>query len=94
MQVITNNHNRPIIYFFELPENIQEERKDDYEGIEDSSFFLYKGYYYDLNDFMRNNENTPFGNEWHGYLGESYFSAILIKLDDTGESVKVGMIYS
>lgn len=87
MKIKTNNQQRPIIYWHELSEN---ERKEfDYmETPDDARFFRYKGWTYDLGDFMR--DGTPEG--WHGSMGQSYFDAVLIKIFDD-ESVIVGRAF-
>ena len=43
--------------------------------------FVYKKYRYYLDEFMRCDNNGPF-EEYDGYLGETFFSGILVKLGD------------
>ena len=98
MKIITNNHYRHILYFHELEPSEQEELKDSYGTIEESTFFRYRGQVYDLCDFLQvkghcmngQQENDDLSN-WDGYKNESYFSSIFIKYDDSCEAVKVGL---
>jgi hypothetical protein len=100
MKIITNNHYRPVLYWHELTTEEQEELKDSYDTIEESSFFRFKDWCYDLNDFLRVNDSLNgkgtdhelYG--WDGYKNESFFSSVLVKLDDSGDSVKVGLALS
>ena len=100
MKIITNNHYRPVLYWHELTTKEQEELKDSYDSVEESSFFRFKDWCYDLNDFLRVNDSLNgkgtdhelYG--WDGYKNDSFFSAVLVKLDDSGDSVKVGLALS
>lgn len=100
MKIITNHHYRPILHWDQLTEAEQNLRFGMYDGIEESSFFEYKDCLYDLNDFLRVNDNLNgrgtdhelYG--WDGYHNESFFSSVLVKLDDSGDSVKVGLALS
>ena len=83
--VITNNVPRQILYWYELTDK-QKSDLCHYDDIEDSSFFVYRGRAYDLNDFMR---GGPTG--WDGYRADSYFSALVVRLLHNGESVVVGL---
>jgi len=92
MKIITNNHYRHILYFHELEPSEQDELKDSYDSVEESTFFRYRGQVYDLNNFMRSTDNR-FG-EWQGYHCDSFFSAVLVKYDVSCEAVKVGLAIS
>jgi hypothetical protein len=92
MNIRTNNKPRHLIYGYELTE---QERKDfDYlesEELDTSTFFRYKGQIYSLGDFMRC-ESDELKN-WHGYLSDSFFSGVLVRLSDCGESLVVATYY-
>ena len=100
MKIITNNHYRPILRWSDLTEEEQNLRYGMYDDIEESSFFEYKDCLYDLNDFLRVNNalngkgvnHDLYG--WDGYHNESFFSSVLVKYDDSFESVKVGLALS
>jgi len=85
LQIITNNHRREIVYYWELTQTEQ----GDFDWIEDSEdndymFFRYRGCTYCLSDFMRVEGNAPAEfQKWDGYNSDSFFSGILVKwLDD------------
>jgi len=98
LTIKTNNHFRPILHGFELTEK---ERKE-YDWMDWSeegdahsdNFFRYKGWCYYLGDFMKTGTHSPFPEKWHGYLNDSFFSGILVRLSDDGEGVVVGTYYS
>ena len=97
MKIITNNHYRHILYFHELEPSEQEELKDSYDSVEESTFFRYRGQVYDLGEFMaktRYNNLDPKLHGWDGYKNESFFSSVLVKYDDSCEAVKVGLALS
>jgi len=83
-----NNHNIKLIYGYQLSD--KEKSQFDYMGnIEDDFIgFRYHGNIYSLGDFMRTENNDPFVGFADGYHGDSYFSGILVKLNEENESVK------
>jgi hypothetical protein len=96
-EIRTNNQPRELLSWFDLTEKEKAEF-DWYSDFTETSapieFFRYKGNVYTLGDFMRLDKNSPFPGDWHGYKGDSFFSGLLIRLDDTGESVVVGQYIS
>jgi len=100
MKIITNNHFKEILSFFELTNKEQDELKDNYDTIEESSFFRYRGHVYDLNEFMRVNDSlNGQGQEhelydWDGYHNDSFFSSVLVKYSSCNDAVKVGLALS
>lgn len=84
MRIICNNNPRKLKYGSEMPEKL----RADFDYIESDEFdchdfFVYKGYWYDLSDFMRidNSEGTREGWEkFDGYHSDSFFSGILVKV--------------
>ena len=94
MKIITNNHFKEILSFFDLTNKEQNELKDSYDTIEESSFFRYRGQVYDLNEFMRVQYGTAFNkviNDWDGYHNDSFFSSVLVKYSECNDAVKVGL---
>lgn len=65
---------------------------------EGDSFFFHYGRKYYLSEFLLTKRN-PWGNapeylqEFDGYMNDSLFSGVVIKIDDTGESVKAFTFY-
>lgn len=89
MEIITNNQERNFLYEHEVPKHILENDLD-YAKDTGDGFIKYKGNYYHLCDFMRIEGNFP--NEfkgWNGYLSDSFFSGILIKVSEDGETYKI-----
>ena len=66
---------------------VEDERAD--------GFVRYRGYWYHVSDFMRVPAGM-FGDDdtWHGYLSDSAFSGVLIRLSDDGESVMLATYFS
>ena len=92
LTIITNNVPRNIIYGYELPESVRPDFDYiDAEAVGGHSFVQYKGCYYDLNEFMRAEDEEL--NAWHGVTGQSYFSGVLIKLVND-EQVIMGRYYN
>ena len=97
MKIKTNHHFRPVLYWHDLTDAEQAENKEAYDGVQESSFFRYRNGLYDLNDFLRVNEalngrgqdHRLYG--WDGYKNETFFSSVLVKYGEEGESVKVGL---
>ena len=96
MKIKTNNHFRPVLYWYELEPSEQSELSDSYDTVEESSFFRYRGHVYDLGEFMsaRGNGAHELVNDWDGYHNDSYFSAVLVKYSEDYDAVKVGLALS
>ena len=64
-------------------------------GEDSATFFRYRGQLYSLDQFMRLDPDPagPFAG-WHGVLNESFFSGVLVKVSDDGESVTVASYYA
>jgi len=94
MDIITNNHKRPIIYWYDLTES---ERTDfDWVNEEDGeSFVRYRGEVYALSEFMQTSLEG-----WTGAHGDSFFSAVLLRypacdeFGDDYDSVVMGLALS
>lgn len=90
MKIITNNQPRQLIYGYELTD--KEKRDFDYlDDIDNHNFIKYKGFIYDVSEFMRVNSDDSLKG-WDGYTGESYFSGVLIKYVDS-DYVIMGRYY-
>lgn len=85
----TNKHYRPILTWYDLTDKEQADIIDDYDTVQESSFFRYKGQVYDLNDFMREPCEVD-GQTWDASHGTSYFSGVVINLSNDGDSIQVG----
>lgn len=100
MKIKTNHHYRPLLYWHELTPAEQAEHRDAYDDVQESTFFRYRNWLYDLNDFLRVNdalngrgqEHSLYG--WDGYKNDSFFSSVVVKYNDYCDAVKVGLALS
>lgn len=93
MKIITNNDPRPVLTWYDLTDF--EQSNFDYLDSDDAqanaSFVRYRGWVYDLGEFMRAPDDLkPF----HGYTSDSAFSGVLCRFVDHGDSVIMGRYYS
>ena len=89
--VRTNHHDRFYLYGYEVPDAIHADR--DYLDPIDrlDKWIYYLGTYYHVSDFMRIPECSEFSEAgWNGVHGESYFSGVLIALNQDGETYRIG----
>ena len=93
MRIETDNKWKPFKCGYEVPQRIREEYDHLAEEEKSDGWFCYRRRWYHLSDFMRCEESNPFG-KWHGYIGDSFFSGVLIKLSDDGEKYIVGTYFS
>ena len=89
-----SNNWQEIKYSHEVPKKILAEYDWLKEEDKSTGWVKYNKTWHHLSDFMRLDKNSPFGDEWHGYHSDSYFSGILIKISDDGDGVILGSYYS
>lgn len=92
MNIITNNQPRHMLTFTELPAKIQAEF--DYVGEiwqHHPRFAKYKGHWYDVFDMLASPPSMP---GWHSYTPETFFSGVLVRVVDGGDSVIMGHYYA
>ena len=85
MEIITNNHERPLLDWFELTD--KEREWFDWEGADEGSFFRYRGEAYSLGEFLAT--DIP---GWDGFHADSFFSGIAVKLSDDYEFVVAALV--
>lgn len=94
MNITTNNKMRPILYWHDLTAVEQNEFDWVTGDIQDSVRFVrYNGEVYPLEEFvpLRNSAAKELPG-WHcSRRGDSYFSGLLIRYDEGGENVVVGL---
>lgn len=91
LNIKSNGRYREILYWNDLTPEEQTEYTYYKNDQEDFSGFRYKGQVYELADFIRTTEGEHLNNSgWHGIHGITLFSALLVKLSDCGDFVKVG----
>ena len=96
LQIITNHHERQFKYGYEVPESIMNDQFDWMDEDEQFDGWIhYRNNWYHTSDFMRidHHPDSDFSS-WHGYHGDSFFSGVLIKLSDDGESYQIATYLS
>ena len=81
LKIITNNHTRPVLFWYELTPK----EKAEFDWLltsstltpDDAEFVRYKWSVYCLSDIERANRDIFPG--WDGYASDSFFSGILFK---------------
>jgi hypothetical protein len=96
----TNKQWRPILHSYELPDSAREQ----FEHLNDeefygTSFVKYKGYFYELGEFMRVADGGDFAAAgwdgscnaagWDGICINSLWEGVLIKLSNDGERYQI-----
>lgn len=94
MKIKTNRHWHEFLYRHEVPEKVlayQFDWLDEEDGSD--GFIKYRGRYYHVSEFMRtdSNPNLAF---WHGYISDSFFSGVLIRLSSDGEQYQIATYLS
>lgn len=83
MKIIASTHKYLLHCWHDLPAKFK--KYYDYLSEEeqcDSVFFKYRGWWYNLNDFMNLRYNCspiPEFKGWDGYTNDTYFSGVLVK---------------
>ena len=90
-KIITDHKWKQLKYGYEVPASVLE----DCDHLEDDEkmdgWIYYRSRWYHVSDFIMFYPNY-FG--YDGYLSDSFFSGVLIKLDDDGESCKIATYIS
>ena len=92
LTIRTNNVPRLLKYGYEMPEKLRSDFDYiDAEEFATHNFFVFKGQWYDIGEFMCCDSDHFKG--WHGYTPDSFFSGVLVKYvgDDR---VVVGQYFS
>lgn len=92
LTIRTNRHWRNILDRSDVPAAVLASEfdwldEDDQENYQ-TGFLCYKGTWYHLSQFLSGDHG-----EWQGSHGESYFSAILIRLSRDGEQYMIARCY-
>lgn len=92
VDIRTNNVHRPFAYRHEVPLKVL---RDQFLHLEDEidGFIKYRGYWYHSSDFMSLQHNSDLSN-WDGYISDTYFSGIVIRITNGGNSCIMGRYYS
>ena len=95
MKVITDHKWHDFKFDYEVPEKVLKDLFSHLDEDETDYFFKYHNRWYHISDFMRMEPGTLFygSNKWDGYLSDTFFSGILIKMDEDCDKYMVGMFY-
>lgn len=100
MKIKTNNIPRHLVYGYELTE--KEAADFDYlnpDELNEREFVRYKGQVYAMGEFMRIDKTVAphpqreGWEDWHGYSSDSFFSGVLVRFSNDGESVVMGTYF-
>ena len=90
MTITTNNHHRAFSYRHDVPSDVLDDQFDYHDGDVSDGYFKYHGTWYHSDQFMR--FGYPGHDTWKGWqasLADSFFSGILIRLSEDGETYQV-----
>ena len=90
--IITNNVPRDVLLGYDLTrKELDEFDYLDADEIGGHSFFRYRGWVYDLGEFMASAapSDSPLS-DWDGYHADTYFSGVVVKYVEDCERVIVG----
>ena len=96
MEIRTNHIPRESVYYPTGDTRKDKQIESAYGGLielEDSEFVFYRDNPYFMGDCMRLEGNHPFGKYWHGSFDDTFFSRVLVHLNDDGTYV-FGMAFS
>jgi hypothetical protein len=93
MEIITNNH----WHEFKLWDDLTKEQQSNFDYLtqlekQEREYIVYKNWVYTLDDFMSLGRNTAEPDDfkgWHGYHFDSFFSGVLIRVHDYGETYQI-----
>lgn len=89
MKIRTNRQWRHFLYREEVPADVLASQFDWLDADTCDGFIRYRGWYYHLSQFERREVDG-----WHGVAPDSYFSGVLIRLSDDGETYQIGTYFS
>jgi hypothetical protein len=95
LMVITNHAERQFVYRQDVPQRVLD-LEFDYQDPEDTvdGFFEYRGVWYHLDMFMRDVPQELAELGYNGWVADSFFSGVAIKLSEDGETFQVATAYS
>ena len=86
MQIKTNNHNRPFLYGYEVPDQVISENYDHLDDCDTCDHWIkYRGQYYHVSDFVLINDPV-----WCGAYAFGFYMGLVIQVSDDSASYKSG----
>lgn len=98
MKIITDHKWKPFRYGNEVPRKVLKDQFDyladlaDTDSDSDNGFIYYRKRWYHLSEFVNCYNHPNLKKKWDGLLTDSFFSGIVIKIGDDGETYKIGLI--
>jgi hypothetical protein len=92
--ITTNNKPRELYYAHELSEREYSKLRKEFSYLDDedftsSAFFNYRGQPYSMCEFVHNTESYP---GWDGIASETAWTAVIVKVVESCQSVIVGRV--
>jgi len=99
LTIKTNNVPREYIYgsCFQGKERAEMLNQFDYlteEEFNQQSFVNYRGYWYDLGEFMVVGDSELGKLKWQGYSSDTYFSGVVVRYVEDNERIVMGTYFS
>lgn len=97
MKIITNHKPRESEYYPTGDSKKDKLIESSYGGLIDldgAEFVFYRDYPYYIGDCMRLGHNHGFGEYWHGRFDDTFFSCVLVHLNEEDGTYVFGMAYS
>ena len=91
LKIKTDHKWRYFKYGHELPNQKKWKKEKNWlelEAFDTMPFVYYRKWYYALDEFMRMSKDHVQG--WEGYVGETAFSSVVLKISKDGERYKIG----
>jgi len=90
MSTVTDHKWKQLKYRYEVPKGILDDELDWTTEDDIDGYLCYRGWWYHLGQFEHRNSMEG----WDGVHCDSFFSGVVIKLNDDGETYMIGTVYS
>ena len=94
LQIITDGKWKNIKYGYEVPKSVLDDCDWLSEEEKTDGWIQYRKTWYHVKEFSRVTSQSPFTPNWDGYLGDSFFSGVVIEFAANGEQYKIGTYIS
>ena len=93
LTVITNHAEREFIYGLDVPPKVLADDFDwlDEEEAAGDGFIHYRRRWYHIDEFM-SSVPPQLGDRYDGWLSDTFFSGVAIKLSDDGETYRIATV--
>ena len=94
LQIITDGKWKHLKYGYEVPKKVLDECDWLSEEEKTDGWIMYRKRWYHIKEFGMITPQSPLPTDWDGYLGDSFFSGIIIKFSEEFETYKIGTYIS